>query len=147
MLFNIIATSVGVVLGMVLMLISVRLVAATRSSKRTARGLFRFHDGARTREVDPIAVYVALESDERFRLDLHPRRAIDDGDAEALEILASAVRAAFKVPEYSGPQKPGLTHHECAELLSAFMFYLDLQKKSSKSLQTSPQPTASTSPA
>ena len=58
---------------------------------RSNRGLFRFHDGARLRSVDPIEVLIALEVHPQFRFDLHPLRAAN-GESEAFGVIADAVR-------------------------------------------------------
>ena len=110
-----------------------------------SRGLFRFHDGKRIRQVDPISVLMALESHPKFRLDLDPKRALEDGDQEAMALLADAVRSAFGVREFSSPRRAGLTVYECVELLAVFSFYVDSQKKSTNTSPTCPPSTESTS--
>ncbi|MCC7334452.1 MAG: hypothetical protein IT422_05130 [Pirellulaceae bacterium] len=118
----------------------IRTTAATQN-----RGLFRFNDGVKTREVDPIGVLIALEAHPKFRMDLDPKRALQDGDQDALLTMADAVRQAFSVTPFTQPGKPGLTVYECVELLAVFMLYVDLQKKSFKPTQTSAPSTESTS--
>lgn len=108
------------------------------------RGLFRWSDGVKIRESDPIAVLIALEAHKEFRFDLHPIRA-QNGEAEAFLVIADAVRQAFGVSEYIEPGKPGLTVRECYELLREFLFYADSQKKSSMPTQTSAESTVAMS--
>lgn len=106
-----------------------------RRRSRAIRGLFRFYDGRKICEVDPISVMLSLDAHPEFRMDLDPKRALLDGDQAAMSRLASAVRDAFGVVAFSGPGKSGLTVFECVELLSVFTLYVELQKKS-----TSPPP-------
>jgi len=123
------------------------LIVRYRLQRSPSRGLFRFSDGLRVREVDPIGVLMALESHPKFRLDLDPKRALEDGDQEAMATMADAVRIAFGVPEFTSPKRPGLTVYECVELLAVFSLYVDSQKKSTKPSPISPASTASTSTA
>lgn len=121
---------------------------ATRNAKGfpdARRGLFVFRDGGRiVRSVDPIQALLALEDHPKFRFDLHPRRA-DEGDKEAIEIIADAVRQAFSVRAYTKPGEPGLTVAECRSLLNAFVLYIDAQKKSTEFGAISAQSTEPTS--
>jgi hypothetical protein len=110
-----------------LLLIS-RLILGRRKQS-VQRGMFRFSDGVTIRSVDPIAVLIGLEAHKEFRFDLHPKRA-EEGETDAYRVIASAVREAFGVPEYTEPGKPGLTVIECYQLFRAFVLYADSQKKS-----------------
>lgn len=130
-----------IVLGLVLV-VRGRMIRQTPS-----RGLFRFSDGVRIREVDPISVILALEAHPTFRMDLDPRRALEDGDSQAMATMADAVRSAFGVPEFTRPGRPGLTVYECVELLAVFSLYVDSQKKSTNPTPTSPASMESTSTA
>lgn len=135
-----------VYLGSLCALISLAVVAivALRAffarSPKLHRGLFVFHDGAKIRYVDPIATYLALEQDPEFRFDLHLRRA-ENGESEAIGIVANAVRKAFAVPAFNRPGQAGLTTAECHRLLVAFVLYIDSQKKSTKPSSTAQQST------
>lgn len=122
-------------------------IVVRRKLRPINRGLFRFSDGVRVREVDPISVVLALESHPTFRIDLDPRRALEDGDSVAMATMADAVRTAFGVPEFTAPNRPGLTVYECVELLAVFSLYVDSQKKSTNPPLTSPASMASTSTA
>lgn len=144
MILAIFSTAAGFLLCVTAAVIVTRLVLARQLASRN-RGLFRFHDGVKVCEVDPISVLMALEAHPKFRLDVDPRRAIVDGDQQALDSMADAVRSAFGVPAFTHPNKPGLTVFECVELLAVFMLYTDAQKKNSKSPATSQQPMESTS--
>lgn len=117
--------------------LSVRFIARRRT-RTTHDGLFVFWNGKQNKTVDPIHVLMALEAHPKFRLDLDPRRALEDGDREAMENLTEAVRQAFGVPAFTQPGRPGLTVYECCELLAVFIAYVDMQKKSTKPPQTSP---------
>ena len=122
------------ILAVSLLIISARFVLnwiAQRKASQYRSGLFRFSDGVHVRAVDPIAILIALEAHKSFRFDLHPLRA-QEGEPEALEIVADAVRQAFDVPAYSRPKHPGLTIRECYDLFRAFIFYADAQKKNIK---------------
>lgn len=113
---------------------------ALRAESR--RGLFLYSDGHRTRAIDPIEAIMALEADPEFRFDLHPKRA-DEGDQEAVQIIARAVRSVFRVPEFSEPGKPGLTVVECYRLLQAFAIYAEALKKNIRVSPTSAPSTES----
>lgn len=145
MWFFLTVASFGILLAAIAAVLLARAVASRR--RRSRDGLFRFHDGAREREVDPIAVLMALEAHPKFRLDLDPRRALEDGDRDAMALMADAVRQAFGVPEFTQPGRSGLTVFECVELLAVFIAYIDLQKKSTSRPPTSPPHTESTSTA
>lgn len=136
--------SVLVAVTMLAVVLSVRVWLARRYANRN-RGLFRFFDGVKVREVDPIAVMMALHSHPEFRMDLDPKRAIADGDSEAMQRMADAVYAAFRVPPFTVPRRPGLTQMEAAELLGVFLLSMDLQKKSTSKPPTSPQSMDATS--
>ena len=122
--------------------VCVRLYLAARP--RSTRGLYRFHNGRRWQEVDPISVLNTLDSHPQFRFDLHPKRAAM-GESEALQIVADAVRSAFSVAEYTSPRKAGLTIRECHELLCDFFLWCDVQKKTTELTPTSAQSTGATS--
>jgi hypothetical protein len=111
---------------------------------RNRRGLFRFGDGAKIREIDPIEVIAAMESHPEFCFHLHPKRC-ERGESEAFLVLADAVRKAFRVPEYSQPGEPGLTVRECWELYCVFARYVYSQKKSTNSTPILPPDLESTS--
>jgi hypothetical protein len=137
------------ILGLIVVVVAVFvvrywLINRTASIKPKRRGLFRFNDGVTGREVDPIEVLARFEDHPEFRHDLHPKRC-ERGEVEALKILAEAVRAAFQVPEYSEPGKPGLTVRECFELYSVFAHFIGSQKKSTNRLQISPRDSVATS--
>lgn len=132
-----------------LVILAIAIVVARRyvTLKLAARnrGLFRFHDGRRVREADPVSVLLALEAHPEFRLDRDPTLAIRDGDSEAMAIMTDAVRSAFNVPAFTSKSAPGLTSNECVHLLATFLAYVDLQKKSIRPTPTSPQSTEPTS--
>ncbi|QDV26352.1 hypothetical protein [Aureliella helgolandensis] len=146
MLILILLTSIGFLVSILLIVLAVRSLIA-RGRSHASRGLFRFHDGKKTREIDPIQVLISLEEHPKFRIDLDPRRALQDGDRESLANMADAVRTAFIVPKFSVPGRPGLTTYECVELLAVFMLYVDMQKKSTNPPPTSQPSTESTSTA
>lgn len=134
------------ILAVSLLIISARVILNWRARRKSSqyRGLFRFSDGVRVRAVDPIAILIALEAHKSFRFDLHPLRA-QEGEPEALEIIADAVRQAFDVPAYSQPKHPGLTIRECYDLFRSFIFYADAQKKNIKPTPISAESTGPTS--
>ncbi len=121
------------VAAVMLLVIAARFIINRRALRNDTshRGLFRFNDGVRVRAVDPIAILTALEQHEVFRFDLHPLRA-QEGEDEAFLVIADAVRQAFQVPAFTEAGKPGLTVRECFNLLRAFLFYADAQKKNSR---------------
>jgi hypothetical protein len=111
---------------------------------RSTQGFFRFHNGEKVISVDPIAVLNSLDAHKTFRSDLHPGQALL-GNREALNIVASAVREAFGVPEFNEAKQPGLSVLECLELLSAFWSWCDVQKKSTEPTPILPPSMESTS--
>ena len=125
--------SLAGVVAVMLLVIAARFVISWRVARNDTshRGLFRFSDGARVRDVDPIVILTELERHDTFRFDLHPLRA-QEGEDEAFLVIADAVRQAFRVPEFTEAGKPGLTVRECYELFRAFLFFADAQKKNSK---------------
>lgn len=148
-MFSVLTAYLGALCAMIAL--AVVAIVALRTffarSPKLHRGLFVFHDGAKVRYVDPIAAYLALEQDQEFRFDLHLRRA-ENGESEAIGIVANAVRTAFGVPVFTRPGQPGLTTAECHRLLGAFVLYIDAQKKSTSRLsiaQPSTEPTSSES--
>jgi hypothetical protein len=145
LLSTIVTVSLGFLAASCAAVVGTRLYMGRQLAGRN-RGLFRFHDGKQIREVDPMAVLTSLEEHPKFRMDLDPKRAIEDGDQEALDCMADAVRIAFGVPAFTSPKRPGLTVYECVELLAVFMLYVDSQKKNSAPRPTSPPSTESTSP-
>lgn len=144
---NLLLYSAAFLVGVTAFVLIVRHVVKRRIAANQSRGLFRFSDGVKTREVDPISVLMELERHPKFRLDLDPKRALQEGDQVALATMADAVYKAFSVPPFTTPTRPGLTVFECVELLAVFMLHIDLQKKSTRSTQTSQPSTESTSTA
>lgn len=108
------------------------------------RGLFVYSDGIRRKSIDPIAAYLGLEGHPEFRLDRHPKLSAE-GDIDAVELTARAVREVFEVPAFTVAGKPGLTVTECHRLLRAFVLYVESQKKSISPLQTAAPSTDATS--
>lgn len=116
--------------------------AATRESLTLAeqlqeREIFVYFDGHRHRRGDPIAIYRGLKDDPQFNLDVHPGEA-EEGDLEALGIMAGAVRRVFGV---KSADEGGLTEMECAELLRGYLDYTGSLKKNSS---TPPMPLSPT---
>ncbi len=93
-------------------------------------GLFRFNDGINNRSVDPIATLLALEGHKELRLDIHPYQA-REGIQSGIRICVDAVQSSFGVLPYTDPKLPGLTVTEMLNLLDAFIYYCNTQKKSS----------------
>lgn len=114
-------------------------------NKYHARGrvLFQFHDGERTRRVDPLEVARRLFADPEFDWDETPRMLMTGHAAMQLEtfrIIGNAVRRAFEVPSVEGG---GLSEIECLELLTRFRGYLGDVKKNGSLFPISPEPTGS----
>ena len=110
------------------------------------RMIYRFWDGQNFRRVDPIAVHLRLQSHPKF-LVTRDLKLVDSGDREATEITAAAVCDCFEVQPYDTVTGRGLTVGERLGLLADFYFWIELQKKSIRHLQTSQSSTAPTSPA
>lgn len=102
------------------------------------RGLFRFHDGARWRCVDPFPVLRALLSAEKFDWD-ETLKLMETHNLtiqlESFQMIGEAVRSAFKAPE--------LTETECLSLLTQFRGYLGNVKKNGSLFPTLPDSTES----
>ncbi len=114
----------------------------------TRNGLFRFNDGINNRSIDPIATLLALEGHKELLLHIHPNQA-REGIQSGIRICVDAIQASFGVLPYTDPKLPGLTVTEMLNLLDAFVYYCNTQKKSSDtspmSQATSEESTSSTS--
>lgn len=106
------------------------------------RSIFAYWDGARTRRVDPMAVWQALTDHPRFDWETTPKLIDLPGDSkadrklsmESLALTAEAVRLAFDLPDV---EEGGLTQWECVGLLTQFVGYLEGLKKSTGRTPTS----------
>lgn len=101
------------------------------------RMIFRFWDGRRFRSIDPIHVYMALETDEAFIPARH-LPLVDSGDSEGISVTCAAVRRVFGVQGYDAITGRGLTLGEQLGLLNEFYWFIDQQKKSGEPSRTSP---------
>jgi len=118
----------------------------TRRRLEKRRRIFRFWDGTRTRAIDPLQAYYALQEHPTFNQDVHCK-LVDAGDPEATRIATEAVRDVFGVQAYDADKRVGLTVGETLGVLLDFYGYLEEQKKSTVPSPISPSSTeeASTS--
>ncbi len=107
------------------------------------RLLFRFHDGRRTRSVDPVEIAMALHSHDVFLY----QHLIDaaDGDVDSQKVVAQTACDVFGVHPLDSDHRIGLTIAERIELVMAFDLYLMSLKKSIDPTLTPPSFTESTS--
>jgi hypothetical protein len=92
------------------------------------RGLFRYHDGSRTRYADPAAIWRALLNHPAMDFSHDPQLA-DQGDPEAQPRVVQALSEIFAVPLFRDRAHPGLTTWEMLDLLRQFDEYLAALKK------------------
>jgi len=105
------------------------------------RVLFHFHDGQRTRRVDPLEVARRLFADQEFDWDETPRLLMTGHSGMQLEtfrIIGNAVRSAFDI---ASVEHGGLSEIECLELLARFRDYLGDVKKNGSLFPILPAPT------
>lgn len=114
----------------------------TLAEQLREREIFVYFDGQSHRRGDPIAIYRGLKDDPQFNLDVHPGEA-EDGDLEAIGIMAGAVRRVFGVKAID---EGGLTEMECADLLRSYLDYTGSLKKNSDTPPTPQLPTVTTTP-
>lgn len=102
------------------------------------RGLFRFYDGRRWQNADPLSVARALFTDPEFDWDETPL-LLQTGQAvvqlQAVATIARAVRLAFGLTPFADE---GLSELECLELLEEFRRYLGDVKKNGSLFPISP---------
>lgn len=98
-------------------------------------GLFRFNDGLKNRSIDPIATLLALEGHKELLPYRHPEQA-RNGNKEAIRICTDAIKDSFGVVAFSDPKLPGLTVAEMLDLLNVFLYYCEIQKKSTNTSET-----------
>lgn len=108
------------------------------------RSIFRFHDGAKTRAIDPIAVAIALHEHPRFTF-RHLQEAAA-GDQEAMLTVAATACDVFGVTPLAADGKSGLTVAERLELMLTFDVFCLALKKNTAPLPIPPSSTESTSP-
>jgi len=101
--------------------------------RQRARGLFKYHDGTRTRRADPAEIWRKLLN--------HPEMAFEEmlplaeqGTMPEREIVIKALCEVFDVKQYDDATQTGLTEWEILQLVGDFDEYLDWLKKN-----TSPQ--------
>jgi len=100
--------------------------------RRKARDIFEYHDGVRTRWIDPLVAYEAIFSDPECNVSRDFADADTDNDA-FVRVLAMTCRV-FDINEWD-EQTPGLTRDEVNTLLSNFFTYMATLKKSPVSLR------------
>lgn len=110
--------------------------------RASTRDIFQYHDGVRRRYGDPLVLYRGLASHAAINLAEDMARLLDGGDAgvEAHQRIVSAVRDVFGVPAY-GDRQPGLTERETIDLFWEFADFIEVLKKNSSPLPTSPPAT------
>jgi hypothetical protein len=106
------------------------------------RAIFRYWDGRRIRGVDPIAAIRDIKADPEYDEDSHPA-LVDIGDADAIRIMANAIRSAIHCPTF---EAGGLTELELLAVYHQFLTYTASLKKSSSQPPTPLPSTESTSP-
>lgn len=94
---------------------------------RSSTRIFAYYDGSRWRSIDPIQVIHALETHPTFNAERHLPDA-NQGQREAIEIIAAAVTDVFGVPPYDDAGR-GLTIAERKGLLDTFYLYCQTVKK------------------
>lgn len=112
----------------------------SRLFRRRRPATFSYWDGARRRQIDPLAAWRALDQHPTFDLASHPKQILD-GDSEAIGVALPAIREVFGIQPWSETQK-GLTESETLVVLLAFMDYADALKKKPSRSPISPSPTA-----
>lgn len=98
--------------------------------RERGRKIFHFHDGKRSRSVDPIKTWTMLQLDPAFEMDRHVKELRSEDNrtaAEASRVTTSAVRRAFGIAEF---EAGGLTDQECIGVFDAYTSWLEAQKKS-----------------
>jgi len=105
------------------------------------RGLFRYHDGQRTRWGDPFLLWRALINHEKLDLASMGELA-DTGQEPATTIVVEACCEVFGVKRWSDATQAGLTDWEVLDLLDQLDKYLQGLKKNSNRTLISSEPTA-----
>lgn len=108
------------------------------------RGLFRYHDGQRTRYGDPFAIFRALHNDPVVNMERAPD-SVDAGEEPETSQFMELLAKSFDVSRWDG--RSGLSDWELMALFGAFTDYLDELKKNISPGLTSSKPTASESSA
>jgi len=93
---------------------------------RSSSRIFAYFDGQRWRSIDPIHVIYSLENHPEFVAEKHLKQA-NEGDRQAIEIIAVAVCDVFDVKPYENGS--GLTIAERKSLLDTFYLYCEAVKK------------------
>jgi len=120
------------------------------------RSIFRFFDGHRFREADPVLIAYRFDDDPEYRGDVHPeflnplpedREPSEEETAlrkNATDIIVRATRRAFGLDDWN-EETGGLPTLDVIELFSAYWEYAGLVKKNTKPSPTCAPSTAATS--
>lgn len=108
------------------------------------RALFKYWDGIRWRAVDPLVALRKIADHPKLTTDhlkmLENPQGLPEGLAiEAFDTVLVATRDVFNVREWTENRK-GLTQAQTRDLLSQFMGYISLLKKSGNNQQIMPEP-------
>lgn len=112
----------------------------------TLQAIFRYHDGQRTRAVDPMVVMRKLRRLKDQGIDLvFCEAALRESDDESLceeswQSIIAAARQVFEIEPLSdaGGKVTGLTEDATYEVFDSFGQFIDSLKKSTSLRQTSP---------
>lgn len=112
--------------------------------RRKARDIFEYHDGVKTRWIDPLVAQEAIFSDKEC---IVSRDCADaDTDDEAFRRVLAMTCNAFKVNAWT-ESTPGLTRDEINTLLSRFFTFMAVLKKKHARSRTPSEPMDTVSPA
>lgn len=98
-----------------------------RYRRRRSQALFRFFDGQRTRAVDPLHCWRALDQHAEFSWDMADE--IEAGEPQATEICLKAIAEVFGLKRYDANSGGGLTEAEILNLFGEFGAWMEGSKK------------------
>lgn len=104
--------------------------------RRKARDIFKYHDGVKTRWIDPLVAWDSMLDDEECNL-LRDFAGSDRGEEDSVENIINMACRVFHVEKWS-ENAPGLTKDELNTLVFDFMQFMEHLKK-----KRSPSPTQS----
>lgn len=104
------------------------------------RGLFVYHDGARTRYGDPFRLYRALDHHPKMDLDKHAPLC-DAGQEPETTLVVDSVCEIFGLARWNDATRAGLTDWEVLGVLNRFAVFIDSLKKSTSPTLTLLEPT------
>jgi hypothetical protein len=108
------------------------------------RGLFRYHDGTRTRYADPFVVWRALNNHPEMNLEKQAD-FVDIGQEPETTTVVKAFCDVFDVKRWDDTKRTGLMDWEILDLINQLEGFLAPLKKNISLGQTSSPPTESAS--